>query len=1376
MSLCVCVSLVLVISKFKMSVTKNDLSSDCTNEFSKAKFVFVVNEGEKASEQRYELARELCRKLKRLGVRDAIESSAMKTRECTHFVCESEQDFVSLWEDEYEREQFFFGDDGREKKQRKNEPFVVTSEYVEACIERGELLDVEESVLYKPPKDKGKKVFNNRFKIALTNYHGERRKHVVKLIETLGAEYSKAFDKSCTHLVAYQHEGAKWEKAVHDGIAKVVSHVWLEDCYASWMKQYESRYTRSGEEEDKEKESRDIVPDSEPEEEEDDDDDDDDDTESEIEKEDSIEAEDVINLQKATTSAFKALRERSNTPSAQYNNGSAKNVSTERTDAEFGIVTHKVSETQQESNDKHQPQFESILQKSTKKTTRLSDSKEKQMLTQPSEERAPLQKPPLLYPSPDYNSLPIEMVERCVRNFIDPTDALTHSKSTSEFQGILGDADDVENALKKGKSFALVDYFPRFFDEDKPSCKINDGDEFLELLKEGKTSKNTGDMGDVERVKYGHYKEFGLLKSLEADERDEMLAETFDEDVQVFDISNEVFCSKEDKKMGFWTGICFSKKTLQRNDFFEVRKYAIACIDACLTYRRKGPLGRAITSHLALERAKNGTTFDDKDDPNALLSTLKNIYLRYGYNFNADDVNKYFLRESVDKTGEYQEFTDNVEAVITLPERNPGNLPGVVLQPVKRTVREVVAGFMEMLVGPSHPVMTQRVPTQPSMRKSKKASSQSPDEFKNPRSPEDFHELATQLATQPPLATQTWGSPTLEEFEKPENVCEIERMHALEDEENVEEEEERPKSKQFHVSGSLERSKSASKEINNRGRYTTELKDTPQEDENDEKVEKKEEEELPVLEPLPTRMTRKRGPSRISAPSPEIQKKIIRENIAPPRSSGLSKNPEHVTEEDYVEISGYKNLMTKKKTDAKERSAVGVAVKKVPALELKAKRKATVEKSFAPSAVKKANNNNNNDNNISNKKNKSNAVTSSSSSKDKTMRVALSGFTAEELKKNTALLKKLNIPYSSAHEWDETVTHVVFGPKGTRSLKFLAAVASGAYVLNATYLENCESNRGKDLPVVEDKHFFNGGRGLENKLICATAAKFWYNWHVSASKLDVRGGDLLSVTAATTTKVLKPFSNLDVAVASFGSNTNAKNEYQMICDVLRAGGANVKTLSANGDAILSKLPLVISKDGNNDTTLGLEESDVREDVVDVIVCAGDVVESVRVTKAMELYEDALVVTSEYIKRFLSCPGEDLEQHTLFETSANINVQDALTKRRLGGPNNVSLGAAQKKRKMISSAATKKTAAPKTQTVNPVVNDNTSDKKRQKNTPAVRPLELTELIPKKTPASSKIFNKTPKAIAPKAFAVEQNTRSTGRGGKGGRANALKSINS
>ena len=149
--------------------------------------------------------------------------------------------------------------------------------------------------------------------------------------------------------------------------------------------------------------------------------------------------------------------------------------------------------------------------------------------------------------------------------------------------------------------------------------------------------------------------------------------------------------------------------------------------------------------------------------------------------------------------------------------------------------------------------------------------------------------------------------------------------------------------------------------------------------------------------------------------------------------------------------------------------------------------------------------------------------------------------------------------------------------------------------MNESYLDECEAQKcPKDsLPPIEDKHFFNGGRGLENKLICASASKFWYAWHASASKSTMnRGTDASSIT-----EILKPFSNLDIVVPSFSSNANAKGEHQMVCDVLRVGGANVKTISPNGVASLA-----VYATATQENKMASDMDEDEEDTVDIIVC------------------------------------------------------------------------------------------------------------------------------------------------------------------------------
>jgi hypothetical protein len=78
-------------------------------------------------------------------------------------------------------------------------------------------------------------------KISITNYSGEARTYLAKLIVGLGAEFTKTLTRSNNYLIAGSPHGKKYLTATErwldaDGrpTIKVVNHVWLEECYASW--------------------------------------------------------------------------------------------------------------------------------------------------------------------------------------------------------------------------------------------------------------------------------------------------------------------------------------------------------------------------------------------------------------------------------------------------------------------------------------------------------------------------------------------------------------------------------------------------------------------------------------------------------------------------------------------------------------------------------------------------------------------------------------------------------------------------------------------------------------------------------------------------------------------------------------------------------------------------------------------------------------------------------------------------------------------------------------------------------------------------------------------------------------------------------------
>ena len=240
-------------------------SSNAIKHFADASFLFAFNDDDENEETNYEEIRSLSKRMKELGCKKVTESFSLKTNDATHIVCRSDAEYNSLWEEsQNDADSFFelFHDDEEDKK--RVPPVKCTFEFARRSVEEKKVLDVHSNILFRPPKT-SEKILKG-LKICQTSYTGPRRNDVKSLIERLGAEYSKPFDKTCTHLCCYQFEGKKYEKAVSDGTT-IVSHAWLEACYVSGEKVDASRYMRSGEEEDRLAQEKDVVPDSEAEEE-----------------------------------------------------------------------------------------------------------------------------------------------------------------------------------------------------------------------------------------------------------------------------------------------------------------------------------------------------------------------------------------------------------------------------------------------------------------------------------------------------------------------------------------------------------------------------------------------------------------------------------------------------------------------------------------------------------------------------------------------------------------------------------------------------------------------------------------------------------------------------------------------------------------------------------------------------------------------------------------------------------------------------------------------------------------------------------------------------------------------------------------------------
>ncbi|KAF5370744.1 hypothetical protein D9758_001946 [Tetrapyrgos nigripes] len=69
--------------------------------------------------------------------------------------------------------------------------------------------------------------------ITVSNYTGENREYLKKIIETMGAKFTPSMSKRNKALIAAHNDGQKAQQAVAWYIP-VVNHLWLEDCFIKW--------------------------------------------------------------------------------------------------------------------------------------------------------------------------------------------------------------------------------------------------------------------------------------------------------------------------------------------------------------------------------------------------------------------------------------------------------------------------------------------------------------------------------------------------------------------------------------------------------------------------------------------------------------------------------------------------------------------------------------------------------------------------------------------------------------------------------------------------------------------------------------------------------------------------------------------------------------------------------------------------------------------------------------------------------------------------------------------------------------------------------------------------------------------------------------
>lgn len=82
--------------------------------------------------------------------------------------------------------------------------------------------------------------FKNK-KISVTNYSGDARFYLTKLITLLGGDFTKTLTRENDFLIVAKPDGKKYESAKNKWknidnkpIVEVANHLWLEECYSSW--------------------------------------------------------------------------------------------------------------------------------------------------------------------------------------------------------------------------------------------------------------------------------------------------------------------------------------------------------------------------------------------------------------------------------------------------------------------------------------------------------------------------------------------------------------------------------------------------------------------------------------------------------------------------------------------------------------------------------------------------------------------------------------------------------------------------------------------------------------------------------------------------------------------------------------------------------------------------------------------------------------------------------------------------------------------------------------------------------------------------------------------------------------------------------------
>ena len=126
---------------------------------------------------------------------------------------------------------------------------VVSYAWIEDCATQKKIVDRDAKALYAPLRSaEGVDGFGTLC-VVVDGYEGQEKLDIVELIEAAGGRADEDVSAQTTHLVCRRAGSPAYAQAVLAGRARVVNHVWVEDCIRQWTllpTRAGDRYTKPG--------------------------------------------------------------------------------------------------------------------------------------------------------------------------------------------------------------------------------------------------------------------------------------------------------------------------------------------------------------------------------------------------------------------------------------------------------------------------------------------------------------------------------------------------------------------------------------------------------------------------------------------------------------------------------------------------------------------------------------------------------------------------------------------------------------------------------------------------------------------------------------------------------------------------------------------------------------------------------------------------------------------------------------------------------------------------------------------------------------------------------------------------------------------------